>query len=371
MKAKRNRKTAALFLLAMVVGLLLPACGEKEPEYPEQTGQIYLYGEYHGFQSFYEKEFALWSRFYHERGMRHLFIELPYYDTQYLNLWMQEDGDRFLEAIYGIPGPQQTEARYIVDLFRKIKKECPETVLHGTDVGHDYDTIGVRYLEYLESIGEKDSEQYRLAQENREQGIRFYWPEEGTLEEHLRRDDWAYREQRMVDNFVREMDALGETDVMGIYGLAHVELGLMNYMTEEIPNMSTQLQERYGERLHAEDVRDADAGEKTMLISMGTVEMGGKEYAAEYYGIQDAANYETEFEHYEYWRLLDAFEDVRHKDVNFTYTSYDTFPVRVEDGQVLLIEGIRADGTKYQWFYRSNGFKRGNGLVAEGFDPDS
>ena len=35
--------------------------------------------------------------------------------------------------------------------FMQIKELCPQTVFHGTDVGHQYGTTGERFLRYLES----------------------------------------------------------------------------------------------------------------------------------------------------------------------------------------------------------------------------
>lgn len=353
MKVKSNRKLAALMLAALTVSLLLSACG---PKTPEQTGQIYLYGEIHGTEIVYEKEFELWSDYYHNRGMRHLFIEIPYFEAEYMNLWMQADSDDILEDLSG-------EINYYegyINLFKRIKEECPETIFHGMDVGFQYWSTGEHFLEYLESVGQKDSEQYRLAQENMEQGRRFYEAEDGSPQE-----DWAYREDRMAENFAREIDLLGQADVMGINGGAHVRPGAMDYMTGTVPNMETQFQERYGERVHSEMVAD--------LIVEGyrtdTIEMGGKEYTAEYFGkrfLFDTPDCEYE----EYWRLEDAFEDSKDMKRLYAYMAYFMFPMKVEDGQVILVEDTKNNGTKERWFYRADGFTVRGDKLAECFDPD-
>ena len=49
--------------------------------------------------------------------------------------------------------------------YRTIKEQCPETVFHGTDVGHQYDSTGARYQDYLEERGLADTEDYRLTLE--------------------------------------------------------------------------------------------------------------------------------------------------------------------------------------------------------------
>lgn len=52
-----------------------------------------------------------------------------------------------------------------------------------------------------------------------EQGRQLYGADDGFYQE-----DWACREDRMAENFIREMDLLEQTDIVGIYGGAHTEL---------------------------------------------------------------------------------------------------------------------------------------------------
>ena len=85
-----------LCLLA-VAGLSLPErvfaeAMEPSREEPgameENWGKIYLYGEMHANKKIYSKELQLWKEHY-EQGMRHLFIESPYYTGELLNDWMK------------------------------------------------------------------------------------------------------------------------------------------------------------------------------------------------------------------------------------------------------------------------------------------
>lgn len=106
--------------------------------------------------------------------MRDLFVEFPYTDAQFLNLWMQADDDELLDLQFkdwgGTEGGTEVEKNFL----KQIKEQYPETVFHGTDVGHTWESTGPRYLAYLEANGQKDSEEYRRAQENMEQGKRYY-----------------------------------------------------------------------------------------------------------------------------------------------------------------------------------------------------
>lgn len=65
-----------------------------------QSGQIFLYGEEHASKEILEKEFELWNTYYSDNGMRNLFVELPYYSAEFLNLWMQSDSDDILDQLY-------------------------------------------------------------------------------------------------------------------------------------------------------------------------------------------------------------------------------------------------------------------------------
>lgn len=116
-----------------------------------ESGQILLYGEMHGVEIMLKEEQRLWEKHYHEDGMRHLFVEYAYYDTAILNRWMQEaDDDTLDEWMEGLKGTFGY-SKLVKEFLKEVKKSCPETIFHGTDVGHQYDTTGRKYLEYLES----------------------------------------------------------------------------------------------------------------------------------------------------------------------------------------------------------------------------
>ena len=102
---KYNKLYHMVAALLVVMLLVLTACGSepRQPQTPNETtvtgpeeiGEIYLYGEYHANEHLLQKELALWKDCY-ARGVRYLFVELPYYTAQYLNLWMQAEDDTIL-----------------------------------------------------------------------------------------------------------------------------------------------------------------------------------------------------------------------------------------------------------------------------------
>ena len=91
------KKLASLFaVFALLLALAAPgAAAEAQPE----TGRIYLYGETHATQAHLDQELAAWNDYYHQQGLRDLFIEAPSYAADFLNLWMQAEDDGLETAV--------------------------------------------------------------------------------------------------------------------------------------------------------------------------------------------------------------------------------------------------------------------------------
>ena len=165
------RKTEKRVLAVAILAVLL-IVGMVWKKQNTNTGEIYLYGESHSNQGIEEKELELWGEYY-AAGVRDLFMEYPYADAQFLNLWMQSDNDDLLEQQFedwkGTAGGQDNNKNFL----KQIKENYPETVFHGTDIGHTYKTTGSRYLAYLEEHGQKDSEEYKTVQETSSRAVIF------------------------------------------------------------------------------------------------------------------------------------------------------------------------------------------------------
>lgn len=242
-------KRHKLFLLTLAFLLLfgLASCSNKTDEVAENTisrseAQIFLYGEKHGIDKVIQKEFEIWHDHYHNDGMRHLFLETPYYTGEFLNIWMREDNDDILDAIYDDLEGTASHVPALKDFYKQIKEQCPETIFYGTDVGHQFFSTGERFLQYLEQNDLADSEQYRIAKEVIEQGQYFY-----------ETSDDVYRENKMTENFIHAFDSLEGEKLMGIYGASHTGLNKMDY-TGKVPCMANQLREHYGDIIYAEIV---------------------------------------------------------------------------------------------------------------------
>lgn len=305
-------------------------------------GQIYLYGEAHSVSKIQDKEFALWEDDYHNKNMRHLFIEMPYYTAEFLNVWMKSDSDVILEDIYEDWKGTQAYNPNVKEFFKKIKKACPETIFHGTDVGHQYETTGVRYLKYLEDNKLEGSKQYSLAQEDIKQGEYYYGHQ-----------DEVYRENKMAENFIREFDILSDKDVMGIYGEAHAGLDAMDYSTKSVPCMANQLKAHYGDAIHSEDLSWLAKDIKPDRTDI--IKINQKDYKASHFGKEDMTAINKEYVSREFWRLENAYDDFKNNPKTLDVLPYNNYPMLIEKGQVFAIDYTKADGSVIRMYYRSDG----------------
>lgn len=293
--------------------------------------------------------------------MRHLFVEKPYYTAEYLNLWMAAEDDTVLEALYADWEGTAAHNSNVKEFYQQIKADFPETVFHGTDVGHQYGTTGARYLAYLREHGQEDTEQYRLAQACIEQGQRFYSEE-----------DFEYREGMLTENFIRALERLDGEEIVGFYGAAHVRTlsFTSNFQTEET-TMADRLLAQYGERLHLLDLTHMVIPElKLEPERIDTIRVGERTYEAAYFGKADISSW-SGYLCREFWRLEDAYEDFRNAPKTGNVLPYDNYPTQLEAEQVYVIDYTAADGTVERHFYRSDGnIWRGMAATEEFLPPE-
>ena len=233
MKEKTKTIISILILLVVVAaGFVLDMNDKTTDVYPDDDTLIRLYGEAHGAKMYYDIELDLWKGYYDE-GYRDLFVELPYYSAEFLNVWMKEDSDELIDMFFEEIEGTQSGNEYYNEFFHEIKVQCPETVFHGTDVGHQYDTTGARYLNYLKGHDLADSDNYKKAEECIRQGKEYRSddsPHNGMSE---------IREKYMISNFIDAYSSVGGK-IMGIYGGYHTQLN-----NPEL--MAGRLKEHYGD----------------------------------------------------------------------------------------------------------------------------
>ncbi len=333
MKKRSHAKVVWLAALAAAVAVLAVLLWYDRPnDVPREAGQgqIYLYGERHADSDLLAQELELWGTYYSEAGMRDLFVEMPCYTAAFLNLWMQAEDDKILEMVYADWAGTPSNTQAVLDFYKQIKDGFPETIFHGFDVGHQYNTLGESYLGWLKATRQgTDTEEYRQTQEVIEQGRIFYQSR-----------DREYRESSMTENFIRQFDSLNGADAMVICGAAHADPGAVG-------TMANLLKTRYGEALYTEDMT-------LMQIPLRTeeVEIAGKTYTADYFGEEDLSAFTDLYLKRAFWRLRNAYEDFKDCPVTGEVLPYNNYPVKVEDTDVFLIEYTKVDSTVVQEYYR-------------------
>lgn len=238
MRTNDKLKTAFAFALLFAVCIVAITLDLKDgggDVYPNDNTKIMLYGESHGVEEYYEVELKLWNGYYDE-GCRNLYVELPYYSAEFLNIWMKESSDELLDVWFDEIKGTLSGNEYYYNFLKSIKGNCPDTVFYGTDIGHQSKTTGARYLKYLEENGQKDSENYKLAEEC----IRQYkeYSENGEKQNGIS----DVREEYMISNFKAAYERCGGGRIMGIYGSYHTDLNAPEVM-------AGRLKEDYGDEI--------------------------------------------------------------------------------------------------------------------------
>lgn len=355
-----NTKKYIAFILSLVLIFCMAGC-QAAPA-PANGAMIYLYGEVHAQEDILAKELSLWKDCY-AKGMRDLFVELPYYTAKLLNIWMQAEDDSVLDEIYADWEGTLSHSACVKDFYKSIKSECPETVFHGTDLGHQYNSVGSRYLRYLTENGLGDSEEYAIAAECREQGKKYYaLIKAGGGSESPEASD--YRENAMVENFLREYETVSG-DIMGIYGGAHTDLEGKAW-GGTVDTMGKQLFAKFGDR-----VQSVNLALKTEPISTEKMTIGGKEYTASYFGEEDISSFSNVYLNRRFWRIEDSYDDFKDcKESNDTLP-YSNYPVGVSAEDVFLIEYTRRDGGSERTYYRAEGKSFNGKPTTTGFIIDN
>lgn len=238
MRTNDKLKTAIAFVLLFAVCIVAITLDLKDnggDVYPNGDTEIMLYGEAHGVEEYYDAEFKLWKGYYDD-GCRNLFVELPYYSAEFLNVWMKESSDELLDVWFDEIKGTLSGNEYYYNFLKSIKENCPETVFYGTDIGHQSRTTGARYLKYLEEDGLKESENYTLTEECMRQYKEYYESDET----HDGVSD--VREEYMISNFKAAYERCGGGWIMGIYGSYHTDLNALEVM-------AGRLKEYYGEEI--------------------------------------------------------------------------------------------------------------------------
>lgn len=84
-------------------------------------------------------------------------------------------------------------------------------------------------------------------------------------------------------------------------------------------------------------------------------QIGDKEYEASYFGRQNLADRFPELVCREFWRLEDAYDDLKDCPALNNVLPCDNYPMPVAAGQVFVIDITKTDGTLLRQYYRADG----------------
>lgn len=289
--------------------------------------------------------------------MRYLFVEFPFYCSEFLNLWMQEDNDEILdemwEEIAGTLGATGANKEF----YKKIKKACPETIFYGTDVGHKYDTLGEQYLSYLREHGQENSDNNKRAQEIINQG-KIY-------SEKNQEDAFAYRENMMVENFIWSLNELKHEDIMGIYGAAHITMNEEDDYSNliSVPNMATQLTDKFSRKIYTEDL--SAKADTSNPWKTGALMINGKEYQAILWNEIWLNRKSNSYDSVEVWELKEGTEDFNNIPVG-DRTIPDSsflFPTEIKYGKIYVLDYYTDDEFKERQIFRSDNKSMDDGSI--------
>ena len=229
------------------------------------------------------------------------------------------------------------------DFYKSIKEQYPETVFHGFDVGHQYNTTGTRYLIGLALTGQMGSADWDETQQTIEQGKQYY-----------QTGDDVYRENVMAENLARIFESLPMgASVMVITGSAHSNLYAMDPFTGTVPCMAGQLRQQYGAALQARNL--SDGINYTRAGDTELVALGGVDYTAVCLGEQDLTGLAPGYRSRAFWLVEGAYEAARALPATGEVLPCSNYLNPVEEGQVYRVVYTLEDGSAQTRYYRADG----------------
>ena len=279
------------------------------------------------------------------------------FNVRHCDRWMQSDNDDILYELFDDWAGTLAHNPYTLMFYRTIKRDFPETIFHGVDVGHQYYSTGKRFLQYLRDNDLQGTEREALTLEAIEQG-----------KNHRRANGHGFRVTAMAENFIRTFDKLGGQNVMGIFGTAHTSLGFYSYSITrllDVPTLAQRLRERYGDSVHTTDLW---LWSLSTPIRADVITINGVDYEASYFGTNFTAF--GDIVSMSFWRLENAYDDFSGKPANGDWLPFDNYPMIIELNQVFIVDAAFADGSVLRLFYRSDGEYWQDMPITTGFNAD-
>lgn len=107
------------------------------------------------------------------------------------------------------------------------------------------------------------------------------------------------------------------------------------------------------EATEAPETTEAPTTEATEPPVMFNV--GGKEYVAEYMGIEDISSWLPHYQTREFWHLVDAYEDLKDYPKTGDGLPASNYPAEIAQGEAYVIDYTWADGSVQRQYYLGDG----------------
>ena len=92
------------------------------------------------------------------------------------------------------------------------------------------------------------------------------------------------------------------------------------------------------------------------MLKKDRITVDGKEYEASYFGEIEMASWSSEYSKRRYWRLENAYEDMKNKQALHGLLPYNNYPpINIEEGQVFVIDYYTKDGGVERKYYVADG----------------
>lgn len=132
--------------------------------------------------------------------------------------------------------------------------------------------------------------------------------------------------------------------------------------------MANQLKKYYGDAISSENLDIILEDIEPSRVD--TIEVNGKEYEALYFGKQNLKGIFEGYSYREYWRLENAYEDFKDRPLTQDELPYNNYPMKIETGQIFVIDYTLTDESVIRKYYRSDGHEWNGTLSTQEFTAD-
>lgn len=218
----------------------------------KEKGQIFIFGERHGYRDVHAAQLKARDYYYNELGYRDVLVEFSAVSAEKFNLFMEEDNDKRLIHIFNnfVNSNAQANSIYYFNFFMTIKQYFPETRFYGCDMTTSYN--GSNIESYVDSLIREGL----LKEEDRDLQINNFYYSNFYHQNMRGREQQNLREHVLAKNIIYQFNKLNNRNLVGFFGGAHVRDNGSNNYFDDIPSMANILYHQIGNNYYYEDFHE-------------------------------------------------------------------------------------------------------------------